>query len=48
MLQTMYRGSLITFAAGLSAGACDSSDYTIVTERPADPMANVLANAAPV
>jgi len=44
----MYRSLLLTFAAALSLGACDSSDHTIVQGGAADPMANVLANAAPV
>jgi len=39
---------LIALAATLVLSACNKDDHTIVAEGPADPMANQLANAAPV
>lgn len=42
------RLSLLALTAALSLSACNQEDHTIVTGGPVDPMANQLANAAPV
>ena len=39
---------LIPAAAALALAACNNDSHTIVQNGPADPMANELANAAPV
>jgi hypothetical protein len=39
---------LLPIAAALMLAACNNSDHTIVDNGPPDPMANQLANAAPV
>lgn len=39
---------LLALAAALSLTACNNDDHTIVAGGPVDPMANDLANAAPV
>jgi hypothetical protein len=39
---------LLALAATLALSACNNEDHTIVQQGPADPMANELANAAPV
>ena len=40
--------SLLPIAAALALAACDNNSHTIVDNGPPDPMANQLANAAPV
>jgi hypothetical protein len=39
---------LAVIAAALTLSACNKEDHTIVQQGPADPMANEIANAAPV
>lgn len=39
---------LLALGAALSLAACKDGGHTIVQQGPADPMANELANAAPV
>lgn len=39
---------ILSAVAGLALASCDNSDHTIVAGEPDDPMADELANAAPV
>ena len=39
---------LLALGAALTLSACDNGGHTIVQQGPADPLANELANAAPV
>lgn len=39
---------LVALGAALSLSACNDGGHTIVQQGPADPMANEIANAAPV
>ncbi|GAA3996060.1 hypothetical protein [Sphingomonas humi] len=42
------RLTLLALGAALTLTACNNNDHTIVQQGPVDPMANELANAAPV
>lgn len=42
------RPFLLALAAALSLTACNKESHTIVADGPADPLANEVANAAPV
>jgi hypothetical protein len=42
------RLTLLALGAVLTLSACNDDDHTIVQQGPADPMANEIANAAPV
>lgn len=42
------RLTLVALGAALTLSACNDSGHTIVQQGPADPLANELANAAPV
>jgi hypothetical protein len=44
----MNRALIVTLVAAAALAGCDNGSNTIVQEGPTDPMANALANAAPV